>query len=247
MDVSQFEIVFKPQSPVGAADTVLQGYFLEISNLEDREYLFQLEFVTSSISDPDRQLAGNTAVLVDRPGSNNSEGFALTGAPEAKSCFLDNLVSIPAHGTALVAVLPSDAFAVPAKQEFETRGYVRLTLPPQNRAQYLAADGSGISDQTQASLPLATGQAVNEVEPGQFVFPLDFIAPASAIEALQSLAADPSGSAGVLAGLMAQIESAGTDLDTVNAALAQAGVGLRVGEELAAEAPAAARRKTVRA
>lgn len=255
MDVSQFEIVFKPQSPVGAADTVLQGYFLEISNLEDVSYRYQLEFVTSSITDPDRQLAGNTVVLVDRPGSNNAETFALTGAPDGKSFRLNQLVTIPAHGTALVAMLPSDAFAVPATEQFETRGYVRLTLPPtfqfnppfnfffgpqsdapvrvmltpQNRAQYLAADGSGITDQTQASVPLASGAAVNEIPPGQVTFPIGLGALATDLNILSELAVSPERSASVLAGLMAQIEAADADLGEVNGVLEKAGVTLRLG------------------
>jgi hypothetical protein len=200
MEVSQFEIVFKPQSPVGNADTVLQGYFLAISNLEDATYRFQLEFVTSSLSDADRQLADNVAVRVDTPGGRDSASYGLLGAPDAKSFFLDDLIEIPAHGTALVAVLPSDAFAQPPTETFETRGYVRLTLPPtapfvgaspalfmaqgdapvrvmltpQNRAQYLAASG-GINAQTQAGLPTAAGRAVAEVTPEspRFRFPVE--------------------------------------------------------------------------
>ena len=45
MNVSHFELIFKPQSPVPPADTVLQGYFLSISNLEDVELSFRLDFV----------------------------------------------------------------------------------------------------------------------------------------------------------------------------------------------------------
>ncbi|WP_299673633.1 hypothetical protein [uncultured Roseobacter sp.] len=134
MNVSQFELVFKPQSPEGPADTVLQGYFLKISNVEDQELSYRLDFTTSSISDPDRSLFENTIVFVDTPGQNNAAGtFSLVGGLDAKSFRLNPLVTVPAHGTALVAVLPGDPFALPGctppTPDFECRGYVDISLP----------------------------------------------------------------------------------------------------------------------
>ncbi len=134
MDISHFELVYKPQSPVPPADTVLQGYFLKISNLEDKSLSFRLDFVTSSITDPDRSLFQNTIVFVDTPGTNNNPGvFTLTGLLDSKSFRLGRLVTIPAHGTALVALLPADPFPMPGTRppapNFECRGYVQLTLP----------------------------------------------------------------------------------------------------------------------
>jgi hypothetical protein len=132
--VSQFELVFKPQSPSGPADTVLQGYFLKISNLENQSLQFSARFVTSSISDPDRSLFANTIVFVDTPGSNNNPGsFSLSGGLQSKAFSLNRRITIPAHGTALLAVLPSDPFSMPgdppATPDFECRGYVELSLP----------------------------------------------------------------------------------------------------------------------
>lgn len=48
MDVSHFELVYKPQSPAApdgtaAVDSLIQGYFLEITNLESVEYLYRVE------------------------------------------------------------------------------------------------------------------------------------------------------------------------------------------------------------
>lgn len=134
MNVSQFELVFKPQSPEGPADTVLQGYFLKISNLEGEDLSYRLDFTTSSITDPDRSLFDNTLVFVDTPGENNAPGqFNLVGDLDAKSFRLNRLVTVPAHGTALVAVLPSDPFALPGctppTPDFECRGYVDISLP----------------------------------------------------------------------------------------------------------------------
>ncbi len=185
MEVSQFELVYKPQSPVPPADIVLQGYFLAISNLEGNPYSFTLDFITSPITDVNRSLAGNALVFIDVPGANNQSGvYSLTGAVAAKQFSLNKTFEIPAHGTALVAVLPSDPFAtpgvVPPTQNFECRGYVNLRLPtvgsffrprkqsatpikvmltPQNRATYLSTSGV-INDQTQSSLPLAGGSAI---------------------------------------------------------------------------------------
>jgi hypothetical protein len=188
MLVSQFELVYKPQSPVPPADIVLQGYFLEISNLEEKPYRFTLDFITSPISDVNRSLFGNTIVFIDVPGINNQSGvFSLSGQPAAKKFTLNKSFEIPAHGTALVALLPSDPFSmpggVPPTPNFECRGYVDLRLPtvgtlfqpkkqsvkpvkvmltPQNRATYFSAGGA-INDQTQSSLPLVGGSAVVDV------------------------------------------------------------------------------------
>lgn len=259
MDVSQFELVFKPQSPVPPSDTVLQGYFLEISNLEDQAYKYQLEFVTSSITDPDRSLFGNTVVFVDVPGDDNQSGvFTLSGDLDAKSFFLNKFIEIPAHGTALVAVLPSDPFSMPGAPpptpDFECRGYVRITLPvvrpslgrffkrvaqsktpvkvmltPQNRATYLTSAGA-INDQTQSSVPLASGMAVNEIEPDKPKRPV-LDRPEVDLELIRDLeleiATGRSG-ADLIAGLMAEVAEDPGGAERLNAVMADAGIRLAV-------------------
>jgi hypothetical protein len=108
MIVSHFELVYKPQSPAGPADTVLQGYFLEITNLEAIQLEFALNFTTSPITDANRSLFGNAAVFVDTPGIDNNIGvFSITGALASKSFGLNRRIVVPAHGTALLALLPS--------------------------------------------------------------------------------------------------------------------------------------------
>lgn len=213
MDVSHFELIFKPQSPAaptgaGPVDSLIQGYFLEITNLEDEEYRYRLDFIAAPVTDPLRSVAGNTVVFVDTPGTNNQQGVlngAITSTTFSPST---GFVTVPPKGTALVAVLPSAFGPLPGETtplttpDFEVRGYVRLRLPalfrfvpgnpfgrfvlepqadapvkvlltPQNRTTYFKADGT-ISDQTQASLPLANGVAVNELEPetGLFLTPI---------------------------------------------------------------------------
>jgi hypothetical protein len=135
MNVSHFELVFKPQSPVPPSDIVLQGYFLKISNLEDEALHYRVNFVTSSVSDPNRTLAGNTVVFVDVAGTDNTQTFTLVGAADAKSFHLCPDVMIPAHATALIALLPADPFPLPFGDgtadpaDYEARGYVTLGLP----------------------------------------------------------------------------------------------------------------------
>ena len=251
MDISHFELVYKPQSPVPPADTVLQGYFLKISNLEDKELQFQLTFVTSSITNSDRSLFQNTVAFVDTPGTNNNSGlFSLVGGLADKSFRLNRFVVVPAHGTALVALLPSDPFAMPGAPppvpNFECRGYVQLTLPPvrrlkflgeaqsdkpvkvmvtpQHRASYLGANGA-INDQTQSSLPVAGGSAIVHLppEPPRFVFEPPFTFDTDLFREINGwFDLDAS----VLAGMLAQAAGGNLDLTAFNKALAAEGIGL---------------------
>ena len=217
MEISNFELLLKPQSPASpsgslAVDRVLQGYFLEITNLEPVALRYALEFVIAppppgTPNQEFRSLAGNTLCIVDTGGTDNR--FGTLNGSLASSVFTprfpvssplpvpaasERLITVPARGTALVALLPS-AFGVIDPIEptpltlpnFEVRGFVRIRLPavfrpgfpflqrqldrparvlltPQNRATFLTATGA-ISDQTQTGLPLASGKALNEIVP----------------------------------------------------------------------------------
>jgi hypothetical protein len=145
MEISQFELLFKPQAPaapegLAAVDRVIQGYFLQITNLEDQEYEYALEFVAPppapAVANAQfRSLAGNALVFVDTPSSDNQQGV-LTGT-FASSVFRPSTgrVIVPPEATALVAVLPSAFGCLPGESTpiqdpvFEARGFVRLTLP----------------------------------------------------------------------------------------------------------------------
>lgn len=270
MEVSHFELVFKPQAPsapagTAAVDRVIQGYFLEITNLENVEYSYQLEFVAlppppGTPNRAFRSLAGNTVVFVDSPGVDNQQGV-LTGTL-ASTTFRPStgLVKVAPFGTALVAVLPSVFGPVPGDPTpipspvFEVRGFVRIKLPalfkptpplpfplfstpqsknpvrvlltPQNRATFLTAAG-GISDQTQASLPLASGEALNLIPPqpgGPLVLePAALDRQLPAISEMLQLFPELSG-AETLAALLGQVDLAKADLRAFNKALAEAGV-----------------------
>jgi hypothetical protein len=206
MDVSHFELIFKPQSPEdigssGPVDTVLQGYFLKITNLENRTYRYALEFVTvePNSGDPNRSLSGKTVFISDQPSDDNSFG-ALVGGSGRYEPSTGQLTLAPRE-TILVAVLPAafgDNPAV-ASPDYEVRGYVRLTLPAsiivreffgieftfriaQARRRVgvlVTAQNRGtyfqsneeITDQTQASLPLCNGGACMRLRPEGTIFP----------------------------------------------------------------------------
>jgi hypothetical protein len=212
MNVSSFELIFKPQSPVPPADTVLQGYFLNISNFEDVELRFRVDFVTSSVPDPMRTLAQNTVAIVDVAGVNNDFSFELDGAAAAPSFRLRPDIVIPPHATAKLAVLPDDPFPCPVGDgtedpaDFEARGYVTLRLPadvegfgpslefvPQldHPARVLLTpqnravyfgEDGAIKSQTQAALQLASGMGETEIPPEAGGFTTPDLTPGEAFD-----------------------------------------------------------------
>lgn len=141
--VSNFELIFKPQSPsdpIGTPGvaTVLQGYFLAITNLGEEEYGFLLEFIsvdpTGATADV-RVLDDNNVFLVDTPDGNNEVGRVRSFGDEVHTPTTGR-ITIPPQGTALAVLLPQ-AFPIPAGNDvtplagpnFEVRGYVRIRLP----------------------------------------------------------------------------------------------------------------------
>lgn len=275
MEVSTFELLYKPQSPAApvgttAVERVVQGYFLTITNLEDEQYRFALEFVISpppatTTDQAYRSLAGNTLVFVDTPGADNVSGV-LNGSLTASSFRSSTgLITIPPRGTALVAVLPSAFGPTPLDPTpltellFEVRGYVRITLPalfppltpggpfpffrvpqsdspvqvmltPQHRATFLTA-GNAISDQIQASLPLASGQARNAIdpEPGGPIIVLPTLEEADVLNALAMLESNPElADSNMLAALLSQVDPERVDLSKFNRQLSEAKIPVAI-------------------
>ncbi len=144
MDVSSFELLFKPQSPaapdgVAAVDRVIQGYFLSITNLEEEDFRFSVEFIAPPVpGQPLRSLTGNALAIIDTPGTDNQ--FGVLNGPFNGKRYLPSTGSfvVPACATALVAVLPStfgsavDPTPI-ASPDFEVRGFVRIKLPAVRR------------------------------------------------------------------------------------------------------------------
>lgn len=136
MEVSTFELLFKriappPASPV-VARRVVQGYFLTISNLEDEEFRYTLDFHISLPvpPDPDRTLAGNTVALLDIAGANQPLTLSPTGATVSTTRFSTSF-RLGAKQTASVQLLPelTPALLINPNPDLEVRGFVQLRLP----------------------------------------------------------------------------------------------------------------------
>jgi hypothetical protein len=265
MEVSHFELVWKPQSPAtpigqSGVDRVFQGYFLKISNLEDKPYSFALSFVAAPAAVAERSLAGNTVIFTDTPGGNNALGTLNGTIGSTVFTPTTGNITIPAQATALIAMLPSAFNGLPVDPSplntpnFEVRGFVRIRLPavfkviqtplgprfiraaqsdkpvrvmltPQHRATYYTAAGA-LSDQTQSSIPTASGAAVNSVPPDQpFVFPFPLEIDLNRLERMSALVDDEDRGA-MLAALLSALDDPKVNLAGMNTMLAKAGIEL---------------------
>ncbi len=144
--ISQFELLFKDQAPVIGieVETVLQGYFLELTNLEEKDFLYDIEFVAIPPSSglANRKLDFNTIAILDNPGAPSDDNvFAqleLVGGSNTTYRPGGLNIRVAAQATALlvvipqVAPIPGDNF--PVERNFEVRGYVRISLPDVNGA-----------------------------------------------------------------------------------------------------------------
>lgn len=134
MEVSTFELLYKPLTPTGGdiARRVLQGYFLTLTNLETNDYRYRVEFsVTTPIPySAERTLDSPKALFIaDVAGPDNV--FAEPLKIGSTTRYYRN-ITVKAGQTALIVLLPNiglaDFFATaPANQE--VRGFVRITLP----------------------------------------------------------------------------------------------------------------------
>ncbi|HEY9737492.1 MAG TPA: hypothetical protein V6D06_14460 [Trichocoleus sp.] len=205
MEITTFELLVKRIAPLppaavpgaaaiaAVARRVVQGYFLTISNLEDKDLTFQLEFVASTPNpvDPDRTLTNNVDLLIDIAGANTPLTLTSGGGETFRGSF-----RLPAKQTASVQLLPKlplDLLSNP-NPDLEIRGFVRLRLPavfrgfpgpfifgpqsdkpvkvllnPETRGTFLPNDfpasTSGEFDQINYPMALASGKALNEVPP----------------------------------------------------------------------------------
>ena len=264
MELSNFELIYKTQSPLpitgtSTIDRVIQGYFLAITNLENKSYRYSVEFVATPplATQPFRGIAGNTLVFVDSPGSDNQAGALVPTLSPDVFRPSTGLVTVGPNSTALLAVLPSAFGPTPIDPtpltdlNFEVRGYVRITLPalfsrpvfafvpqsagpvrvlltPQYRATYFS-EGGALSDQTQASVPTATGAALNLLppEPGGPIIltPLAQVGDLTAVEDLMATLPDQTRTA-MLAMLLGQVDPEQSGLKQFNEALADARIPL---------------------
>lgn len=145
MEISTFELLVKRIAPLPApgapgaatltavARRVVQGYFLTISNLEDKDYTFNLDFHISRPNpvDPDRTLAGNTRVRYDIAGENELLPLNPVGVGPLPTTFTTRF-TLPAKQTASLQLLPDlekPRLLTDANPALEVRGFARLRLP----------------------------------------------------------------------------------------------------------------------
>lgn len=158
MEVSTFELLIKPIAPRSALPVnvqsairrVIQGYFLNISNLESQDLRFRIEFFDSIPNPPNnnRRLSINPRnfdLVYDIAGDNISLiSPNLLGSGRPIGAFFN----LPAGQTATIQLLPtltpfmpvfgSDPISLPSpinnpNPDLEIRGFVRLRLPPNIR------------------------------------------------------------------------------------------------------------------
>ncbi|MBD0336786.1 MAG: hypothetical protein ICV62_14955 [Cyanobacteria bacterium Co-bin13] len=218
MEITTFELLVKRIAPLppaavpgaaaiaAVARRVVQGYFLTISNLEDRDFTYQLDFVVSTPNppDPDRTLTNNVDLLIDIAGANTVLPLSQSGDT------FSGTFRLPAKQTASVQLLPKLPLSLLSdpNPDLEIRGFVRLRLPairqgfpspfipreqsnqpvkvllnPETRGTFLPNDfptsTSGEFDQINYPMALASGQALNEVPPERgirFPFSQDLVA-----------------------------------------------------------------------
>lgn len=198
MEVSTFELLVKaiaprkPSNPIKdeVARRVVQGYFLTVTNLEDKDLKLQIEFMISlpTKANPNpkpRLIEANTVLLYDIAFDPNIK-------LDIKRVDLDNKkvgkyigeFDLPAGQTASVQLLPDleNGIIADPDPQLEIRGYVALTnvtpskdkgsvkvlLSPEIRGTFLPnliLPGQPLDfDQIAYALPLASGKALNLID-----------------------------------------------------------------------------------
>lgn len=198
MIVSQFELLLCAQrifGPVGVTNShsVLQGYSLMLTNLEDRDLSFQVRFETAA--EPNNAFSSmeqNAWCRFHSPNKNPQRG-RMIGDVSGKVFTPDfGLLAIQGGATAVLDVEPDTSLPPIAPGSVGVirliRGFVRLTLPmlnvgggtskPQSqkpvgvlvtalsRAIHLD-QGPSVVGHTEVALPLASGKAKCLLKPSR--------------------------------------------------------------------------------
>lgn len=140
--ISHFELIFKKQAPINGVDleTVLQGYFLDLTNLEEKDFLYDIEFVSlpPSSNAAESKLDANTLAILDNPGApvpnNVFSQLSLTPGTNNTYSAAGHSYRIAASATAKLAVIPQiialpGVDDTPVGRDIEIRGYVQISLP----------------------------------------------------------------------------------------------------------------------
>jgi hypothetical protein len=148
LDVSTFEILFKPLTPSGGSPVlaavgrrVFTGHFLTVTNREAVDLTYRIEYHVSYPDpvDPNRVLTGALFLVDAGTGTGGAAGtgtdniFAVLTEADRTGFVYQRTFTVRAERTALVALLPNllqpNVFASPTPAT-EVRGYVSLHLPP---------------------------------------------------------------------------------------------------------------------
>lgn len=146
---------------------VIQGYFLTISNLSDKEVSLGISFRV--VSDPDESSFDEktVAAVLDINGKNQIINLMNS---DLTTTTRNYVISLPAKDTGLFIVQPNPEFIIDADKEIEIRGYVDvsvlmndgeeeidLLLTPEHRGTFYKRTDSGLDklDQIVYSLPTA--------------------------------------------------------------------------------------------
>ena len=140
--VSQFELIFKKQAPINGVEleTVLQGYFMQLTNLEEKNLLFNIDFVSQMPSNNDTggKLDSNTLAILDNPGASvpNNVFSQLQILSTTNNTYRarGHTYDIASGATALLTVIPQvvkfpGVDETPVGRDIEIRGYVQISLP----------------------------------------------------------------------------------------------------------------------
>ncbi|GAB4214446.1 MAG: hypothetical protein OHK0022_53010 [Roseiflexaceae bacterium] len=181
MIVSTFELVFAPITPTGGevARRILQGYFLTITNLENKDLVYRLQFTITTVNPVDAtRLLTNGVLLVDNgiktatalPNTTNNVIALNAAAGPNPAVYTSRQFTIRARQTALAVLLPGnpgvDGFFTNPNTRFEIRGFAALTLPVKfGRAGFVAQSKTPVKvllapETRGAFLPVAGGDPV---------------------------------------------------------------------------------------
>lgn len=193
--ISTFELLLKPQLPKRITDnnerlkavtrTILQGYFLTISNIESLGVNLSLTLVTRTPALDSRDVLATIDVI----GQNNPIGIRAplpaTPVPFGQPAPLEGEAAktkydffLNPHDTCLVIIQPDATNPEILKDaDFEARGYAELSISSRNmqktgkvlvtaehRGTFFDGDNKSALGEVAYALPLATGGSLIELQ-----------------------------------------------------------------------------------
>jgi hypothetical protein len=221
MLLSTFELLLKPITPstgtVSNSDrSILQGYFLNVSNPTNRNLRIRLRFNATTPSINPSELLD----VLDTSGTNDFSGSLVAdGANRFRYDFTLN-----AGDTGLFILQPNILTLNPASDTVEVRGYVEifivvpffgvprpLLVTPEHRGTFLPSpNGTGEFDQLITALPTSTGAGMLMVDtisnlvfdgpftPNPLPIPQPIPLPDPIIQPIQPIAAGNGGQGGAV-------------------------------------------------